>query len=35
MAAHCSVLAGESHGQRSVAGYGPQCSKESDTTEET
>ena len=26
---------GESHGQRSLAGYSPQCWKESDTTEVT
>ena len=29
------VLPGESHGQRSLAGYGPQGRKESDTTEGT
>ena len=28
-------LPGESHGQRSLAGYSPQGCKESDTTEET
>ena len=28
-------LLGESHGQRSLAGYSPQNSKESDTTETT
>ena len=28
-------LPGESHGQRSLAGYSPQNSKESDTTETT
>ena len=28
-------LPGESHGQRSLAGYGPQGCKESDTTEVT
>ena len=28
-------LPGESHGQRSLADYGPQCCKESDTTEAT
>ena len=30
---HSSILAGESHGQRSLAGYSPQGHKESDTTE--
>ena len=30
-----SVLPGESHGQRSLVGYGPRCPKESDTTEAT
>ena len=34
MAAHSRVL-GESHGQRSLAGYSPQGLKESDTTEGT
>ena len=28
-------LPGESHGQRSLVGYSPQCLKESDTTEVT
>ena len=28
-------LPGESHGQRSLAGYSPQCHKELDTTEVT
>ena len=28
-----TVLSGESHGQRSLVGYGPQGPKESDTTE--
>ena len=35
MATHCSILAGEFHGQRSLAGYSPQGHKESDTTEVT
>ena len=35
MAAHSSILAGESHGQRSLAGYSPWGRKESDTTEAT
>ena len=34
MAAHVSILAGESHGQRSLAGYSPQGRKESDMTEQ-
>ena len=34
MATHSSVLPGECHGQRSLAGYGPQGHKESDTTEQ-
>ena len=34
MATH-SILAGESHGQRSLAGYGPQGCTESDMTEAT
>ena len=34
MATHSSIL-GESHGQRSLVGYGPQGHKESDTTEAT
>ena len=33
MATHSSVLAGKSHGQRSLAGYSPWGHKESDTTE--
>ena len=33
MATHSSILAGESHGQRSLAGYSPWGCKESDTTE--
>ena len=33
MATHSSVPAGESHGQRRLAGYGPQGRKGSDTTE--
>ena len=33
MATHCSVLAWESHGQRSLVGYSPRGHKESDTTE--
>ena len=32
---HSSILPGESHGQRSLAGYGPQGCKELDTTEAT
>ena len=35
MAAHSSILAGESHGQRSLAGHGPQGCRELDATEET
>ena len=35
MATHCSILAGESHGQRSLVGYSPWGHKESDTTEVT
>ena len=35
MAIHSSVLAGESYGQRSPAGYSPQGCKESDMTEAT
>ena len=34
MASHSSILAGEFHGQRSLAGYGPWDSKESDTTKQ-
>ena len=33
MATHSSILAGEFHGQRSLAGYSPWGRKESDTTE--
>ena len=33
MATHSSILAWKSHGQRSLVGYTPRCSKESDTTE--
>ena len=33
MAAHASIFAGESHGQRSLAGYSPWGCKESDMTE--
>ena len=33
MATHCSILAWESHGQRSLVGYSPRGCKESDTTE--
>ena len=35
MATHCSILAGEFHGQRGLAGYSPQGRKESDTTDVT
>ena len=35
MATHCSILSGESHGQRSLAGYGPQGHKELDMPEAT
>ena len=35
MATHCSVLPGESHGQRSLAGYSLYGRKELDTTEMT
>ena len=35
MATHSSTLAGESHGQRSLAGYSPQGCKELDMTEAT
>ena len=34
-ATHSSILAGESRGQRSLAGCGPWGHKESDTTEAT
>ena len=33
MATHSSILAWEIHGQRSLVGYSPGGSKESDTTE--
>ena len=33
MATHSSILAGEFHGQRSLAGYSPWSRKESDTTQ--
>ena len=33
MATHSSILAGESHGWRSLVGYSPQGRKELDTTE--
>ena len=33
MASHSSILAGNSHGQRSLVGYNPEGLKESDTTE--
>ena len=35
MATHSTILAGESHGQRSLAGYSVEGHKESDTTEVT
>ena len=35
MSTHCSILAGEFHGQRGLAGYSPQGRKESDTTDVT
>ena len=35
MATHSSILAGESHGQRSLVGSTPWGPKESDTTEAT
>ena len=34
MATHCSILAGESHEQRSMGGYSPWGCKESDTSEQ-
>ena len=34
MATHSNVVPGESHGQRSLAGYSPWGGKESDTTEQ-
>ena len=33
MATHSSILSGESHGQRSLAGYSPWGHKELDMTE--
>ena len=33
MATHSGILAGKSHGQRSLVGYSPWGLKESDTTE--
>ena len=33
MATHSSILAGKSHGQRSLAGYSPWGCRESDATE--
>ena len=35
MATHSSILAGESHGQRSLAGYNPWGREESDMSEAT
>ena len=35
MATHSSILPGESHGQRNLAGYSPLGHKESDMTEVT
>ena len=35
MATHSCILAQESHGQRSLAGYSQWCHKELDTTEVT
>ena len=35
MATHWSILAGESHGRRSLAGYSPSGRTEPDTTEAT
>ena len=34
MATHSSILAGESHGQRSLVGYSPRGCKELDKTEQ-
>ena len=34
MATHSSILAEESHGQRSLVGYNPKGHKESDTTDQ-
>ena len=34
MAIHSSILAGESHGRRSLVGYSPRGRRESDTTEQ-
>ena len=33
MITHSSILAWETHGKRSLAGYSPEVAKESDTTE--
>ena len=33
MATHSSILAGDSHGQRSLVGFSPRVHKESDTTD--
>ena len=33
MPTHCSILAGDSHGQRSLEGYSPEGHKELDMTE--
>ena len=33
MATHSSILAGESHGQRSLVGFSPRVHKELDTTD--
>ena len=35
MATHSSILAGDSHGQRSLGGYSPWGCKDSDKTEVT
>ena len=35
VAPHSSILAWESHGQRSLAGYGPEGLKESNVTDVT
>ena len=35
MATHASILAGKSHGQRSLVGYSPRGRKESGVTDET
>ena len=34
MATHCSILAGKSHGQKSLAGYSPRGREELDANEE-